>query len=601
LPQSRWPKQLLAAISTVALALGFVTAAQAVYQTPQAITAKVGESILSIDEVASGIPDSRREVLVWPNGVWDYANANNYLCPNEKIIAKEGGCDYTVGSKHFYISNIFPVCEAATDQFCVEGLEFEVGGKTYTGVHFDDAGGDTFDAVPSLGLQRGSQISLWKVAGVTNSAGVETFAVSVRSRQDYDSQIGRFKTISMDMAVFPYELKLGSYKAPTQTQYVNDAGLSKVSGGLPTGCSWSNEGECGAFAEFVGTPRVKVIVRSSADLSGWFRGRVSEQDIKVESIASGVNRVAVSGKPVSVPRFAVVANRENTPKAVQDLFPKGSGGTGLDLFEGNSGRGYFSTNREAYQLLEGMRPAVKDTAAGISTYWNVESIGPGGERCFQNATGFIGAVSTNATVYDGTAPAFVNGELTYKLAGLHYMPDGKTLNLGTYDLVMRSDIARCLYGFTNAPVSAKISVINDQGESVVATTVVSERDGWIKLAAYGFTYSEKEIKVQLTQEKSAAPVVAPKPAAKTILVSKAATKLSAAQLSSVKRFAISSGKKQFTCTGFYRLAKDKPAALSKAKQACSAASAAVKGTVVATSAVATKQTAYEGRVLVSVK
>jgi hypothetical protein len=112
-------------------------------------------------------------------------------------------------------------------------------------------------------------------------------------------------------------------------------------------------------------------------------------------------------------------------------------------------------------------------------------------------------VSTNATAYDGGIPDFTDGQLSYRVGGLHYATDGKTLNEGTYDLLMRSEVARCLYGFTKAPVSAKISVVSDSGETKVAATVVSEKDGWLKLAAYGFTFSSPTISVKLSQPKAA--------------------------------------------------------------------------------------------------
>jgi hypothetical protein len=41
--------------------------------------------------------------------------------------------------------------------------------------------------------------------------------------------------------------------------------------------------------------------------------------------------------------------------------------------------------------------------------------------------------------------------------------------------------------------------------STVATTVVSEKNGWLKMAAYGFTFSEKTLTVRMTQAN--APVV----------------------------------------------------------------------------------------------
>jgi hypothetical protein len=101
-------------------------------------------------------------------------------------------------------------------------------------------------------------------------------------------------------------------------------------------------------------------------------------------------------------------------------------------------------------------------------------------------------------------PEFKNGLLTYKVAGLHYAPDGKTLNEGSYDLVMRSDVARCLYGFSKAPISATVSVVGEGGENKVATTVVSEKNGWLKLAAYGFTFSSPTISVKLSQASAPA-------------------------------------------------------------------------------------------------
>ena len=41
------------------------------------------------------------------------------------------------------------------------------------------------------------------------------------------------------------------------------------------------------------------------------------------------------------------------------------------------------------------------------------------------------------------------------------------------------------------------------GEKKVATTVVNEKNGWLKLAAYGFTFSSPTISVKLSQGKSA--------------------------------------------------------------------------------------------------
>jgi hypothetical protein len=112
----------------------------------------------------------------------------------------------------------------------------------------------------------------------------------------------------------------------------------------------------------------------------------------------------------------------------------------------------------------------------------------------------VGIVSTNAMGFNGNSPSYKNGTLNYQVAGMHYMPDGNALVEGTYDLLIRSDAARCLYGFSNAPIQASISVTGENNQKI-ATTSMTEGDGWIKLSAYGFNFSSPTISVKLSQAK----------------------------------------------------------------------------------------------------
>jgi hypothetical protein len=50
--------------------------------------------------------------------------------------------------------------------------------------------------------------------------------------------------------------------------------------------------------------------------------------------------------------------------------------------------------------------------------------------------------------------------------------------------------------------------------------VVSEKDGWLKMKAAGFTFSEKQIKVKITQEPSAGATPAPAASAVPVAVAK---------------------------------------------------------------------------------
>jgi hypothetical protein len=77
---------------------------------------------------------------------------------------------------------------------------------------------------------------------------------------------------------------------------------------------------------------------------------------------------------------------------------------------------------------------------------------------------------------------------------------------------MRSDVARCVYGFTAAPIRATLSIVNDEGNQKVATEILGEKNGWLYLSAGGFTYSSPTIKVKLEQD-APAPTATPTPTA----------------------------------------------------------------------------------------
>jgi hypothetical protein len=170
------------------------------------------------------------------------------------------------------------------------------------------------------------------------------------------------------------------------------------------------------------------------------------------------------------------------------------------MFKGG-GRSIPFSHWGEFNYIELFRNNAKDTAATTTSHWSFSTIdNASGNPCLASKSKLLGIVTTNATMYNGIVPAFRNGQLNYEVSGMHYQPDG-SLSLGTYDLVMRSEVARCLYGLSKAPLNAKVSVVNNKGERFTATTVVGEKNGWLRLAAYGFTFSQKTIKVKITQKK----------------------------------------------------------------------------------------------------
>jgi hypothetical protein len=64
-----------------------------------------------------------------------------------------------------------------------------------------------------------------------------------------------------------------------------------------------------------------------------------------------------------------------------------------------------------------------------------------------------------------------------------------------------------MYGFSKAPLKASISVVSTSEKTTVETSVLNESNGFIRLSANGFHYSQPTIQVKLTQEKVIEPAV----------------------------------------------------------------------------------------------
>ena len=489
-------RKFLALGTALTLVLGFVGSAQGI--TSSALPpAPAGSVNVFIDELVDGNWDSRREATNFQTG-------ESWACPN--LPYTSGPCNFKESKLRFYGSNLLPVCATNAQQDCIESLSFESApGNSITGENIGYAGGAKYPAISKLGIQEGSQISLWNLPGINHSGSESTYSVTIRSRQTFDLETNKFTTISLDASVAPYSLKLGNYSAPENKICPSSTDNKLCGGNVPDECVWTDNGKCGLRTEFAGNPKITLKIRISNEIGGWFRGRLTETSIGVEKFNSKNNQITISGKPVSVARFAAQVKKVDvSDKAMKALetpwIPL------KDLFLGNRSVGAFSTegwNNVPYIYLDEFRDEAKDTSIAATSLWNFETATAGtSNRCLADTSRVLGIVTTNATAYDGTAPLFKSGYLTYKVGGMHYLPGGEDLSLGTYDLAVRSDVARCLYGFSKAPLSATVSVVNEKGTKSVATTVVKEtKDGWLKMSAYGFTFSKKTIKVKITKKK----------------------------------------------------------------------------------------------------
>jgi hypothetical protein len=439
---------------------------------------------------------------------------------------------------------ILPPCLAAEQLMCIEGLSLGTSSANMESATLDhEVKSLTTPADTRLGLPRGGGPSLWKSAKFANKSGDYTYGVIARvvygqNREGIGSAAkvdAPFALVSMNLRVLPVKQKAGKYYPLESYEAVNADGGATYGVRLPgndyddlTDCAWTELGFCAKQDDFDVNTRVSLTMRMGAEMTGWLFGRMQDVDVKVDSIDAKNNRIKIEAGPVSAPgAFGYVKKSElaNNPK-IDARVRLSAGAFGYNQMlqsEGSQVGGYDPVgNFEDFAAFE---PILK-TKSGYRAQWIVSAgasvngyRATSGNACFDDKTQLLGIVTTNALVYSPAAPEFKDGALNYKVAGLHHMEDGKTLTRGSYDLAIRSSVARCVYGFTSAPVQASLSIIYaDGGEQIVGTQTVREdaKREWLFLTAKNFTFSTPTIRVKITQEKTAvAPVSVSNPAKKT--------------------------------------------------------------------------------------
>lgn len=458
------------------------------------------------------------------------ANQNNfdrYVCKS----TSDPDCKGATGG--YWYNSILPTCLTDSQVDCVEGLSaineagVEIPGSfsQYT----IDSHPNNFQADPAKDIPANANPGIWEIPGAAHAFGSKyTVNVSLSgnwwSARDTTQSLGALVTpVSvMPGGAGPDQAKCESWLDPARGHYNNRCGTWIT----PQGASYKCSDVLGDYLR--GTPdclvphafpknyKFKLSIRLKSEPVTWFHGRMTNPQIAIDKLASGV-RLTVAAEPVRVPIAAHGDLWANLSKPVKDFWTKCETTYTQDFR--CSGAGNFSTplpqrtgtmllppyGNSALEAINVLATVTGDKAVASPDSWTFNTLATGNNsnQCFTKGEGVKGIVTTNSTAYSAGPPVFEDQSLNYKVASLHYNPDG-TVFKGTYNLVIRSDVARCLYSFSSAPVQASIQIVTDSaGASNVATTVASERNGWLYLNASNFTFSSPTIKVKLSQEAPA--------------------------------------------------------------------------------------------------
>ena len=415
------------------------------------------------------------------------------------------------------VNSIIPVCDVAIEN-CIEKLRITKADGTQVDAKFVRYfKGKTFAGVPELGMPGGSRTSLWEAKGATNAGGTDLYLVNAKVIWNYRGGNASVNTFSASV----YAVKEKSDPRFKDSGIViGPAFNGKFASITETGeiiydgsCVATEAGMCAERVEYSPGTRVKLDLKLSNKVTGWLHGRIAKPEISVTPIDATYNKLSVEADVVDVPMMYAAFNKSEMSSDFLSKY-ENSWATGRGLFGVSFWRQFPPSSDFASTIVTTLADSIKNTATEVHSYWDLSSLpNNSNNRCMSDTSKLIGFVTTNAMAYSGNTPTWNGETLEYKVAGLHFLPDGKTLTSGTYDLAMRSDTARCLYGFTSAPISASIAVTSADGEQKVATTVLNEKNGWLYLAAYGFSFSAPTIKIKLTQEKPKEVAPTPTPSA----------------------------------------------------------------------------------------
>ena len=466
------------------------------------------------------------------------ANTSSLSAVIDKATSQERYCktisdEFCGTATNMRFEAILPRCATDTETNCVVGISaISPTGEEKTGNYarnFPDSGFTDFPAAPEKNLPQGSTPSLWKIPGLINGGGTDEYLINFTLFGRIGNNTDRFNFIGYSSFISPVTVKPGGYgrfqkrdgRGKDQVECVR---LALACGSEMLGrsadetkiCASIEEGACALKQSFPSGYRFKFKVRLSTSPTGWLHGRLKAPEVVILKTNSGID-LSVEGDPVVVPAIGATQPYASLPENIRELY-KGHYGGGSYGDQGPTGRrnqiSQPAPDREAtfaeYALW---KDYIKDKANASPSNWTVRTLDIASDtaECFKDTSKFIGVVTTNAMMYSGGPPVFnkAAGTLEYKVGAPHLTSKGEVFK-GSYDLQVNSEVARCLYKFTSAPIQASISIVNETGENSVATTVVNEKDGWLRLAAYGFTFSTPIVKVTLTQ---AAPVPTPTPSA----------------------------------------------------------------------------------------
>jgi hypothetical protein len=440
-------------------------------------------------------------------------------------------------------------CENNTETDCIEGLYASSSAITEKTGSFESVfpkRGVSDFASSVTGVPSGGTMTLYSFADFDHDFGNE-YAVTA-TLSGWQTGDGQFGSQSVFASINPVSIQVTPCSDASNGRCMDDADnkgtavdqdqgykcfawdVTESNTDSDTAISFGNDGDestCALKHAFPAGVTFKLKLRLSKEPGGWVHGRMANPSVSFEE--SGSNTVmTVAAEPVKVPAVGAVSTFAGLPANIQNWFQTNCSSSGnSNCGSRNPDNPWTNTllrnaiveplpyRDESFNQLSVWNDFINDTAGAEPTQWNVRTLDTGemeeASACIRGATGITGVVTTNSTLYSKGPPTYnsTTQTLDYRVAAPHFKRDGVTPFLGEYHLLVREDVAKCLYGFSGSAVTSDVDVLGEDGAAKSAQTSITKVGDYYHFSATGFTFSAPTIKAKLQGvQAAAAPVVA---------------------------------------------------------------------------------------------
>jgi hypothetical protein len=490
-----------------------------------------------------------REVLFYDQ---DSVSVPTYLIDTStasNIYEFDPTCSSTKDSRcsleDFKFNAVLPFCKSDEDLNCLVGMgAVDSRGNKIIGKYvenFPAKAENEFQGNSKWKLPSGGSGALFTIPGANNSGGNTYFVSSTVRGQGGKNLTPIVSAKSFEVSITPVSIKNENYDCSNIencrgggfTKFTNPKG--KEVWGI-FGAKWNNSDK--TMVEYSGIQnkslhrvafpsdlKFYVDIRLNFSPSGWLHGRLLDPLLSITK-SNEIYALHFEGNPVRVPVVFAKTKWNSLAPGIKSFYDESGTwkckvancmtefsrvGVFLDYASDNLEEVQitetpYPSGVDAIDQLNAWLPVVKNTAAAVLSNWSVRTLSArestGSNKCFSDSSRIMGIVTTNSTQYSAGPPEFdkKKGVLNYKVSSPHFELN-ETPFKGTYNLLMRNEVARCLYGFKKAVVQAEISIINEKGQTSIATTSISQNKTWISLKASNFEFSSPTIKIRLKQKK----------------------------------------------------------------------------------------------------